>query len=176
MPLEHEQLKTTQPASRRGVAPAPAPDLRRAAAIAALSPFTYANLVLRADKQLMFSTAGDAFLMYGRHGRSWIAMGDPVGAEPGVTELVRGFRDLCRRRRRWCVFFEVRPEHRARYEEVGLTLTPLGEEARVDLPAFSLRAPALKSVRQAHARAARHGCRFEIVQPTGVPAIVPAHP
>jgi phosphatidylglycerol lysyltransferase len=167
-------LRTIQRVPRHGLAPAPASDLQRAAAIAAGSPRTYANLVLRGDKHLLFSKAGDAFLMYGRHGRSWIAMGDPVGAGPGVAELVRSFRDLCRRRRGWCVFFEVRAEHRARYEEIGLTLTPLGEEARVHLPTFLLQAPALKSVRQAHARAVRHGCSFEIVPPGGVASIVPA--
>jgi phosphatidylglycerol lysyltransferase len=100
-------------------------------------------------------------------------MGDPVGAEPGVVELVRRFRELCRRGRRWCVFFEVRPERRALYEEAGLALTPLGEEALVDLAAFALGSPALKSVRQAHARAARGGCRFEIVPPADVPRLVP---
>jgi phosphatidylglycerol lysyltransferase len=159
---------------RRSAAPPSAAELRRAVAIAARSPRTYANLARRGDKQLLFATAGDAFLMYGRHGRSWIAMGDPVGAEPGIAELVRSFRELCRRRRGRCVFFEVRPERRALYEDNGLTLTPLGEEACVDLPAFSLAAPALKTVRQAHASAARRGCLFEIVPPEQVPRLLPA--
>lgn len=156
-------------------APAPsAADLQRAAALAARSPWTYANLVLRGDKSLLFSATGDAFLMYGRHGRSWIAMGDPVGAESGAEELVRAFRELCRRRRGWPVFFEVRREHRAWYESNGMHLTPLGEEARVDLASFSLRSAALKSVRQAHARAVRGKCAFELLPPSAVPELVPA--
>jgi phosphatidylglycerol lysyltransferase len=164
----------SKPSRRRGASLPADADLRRAGAIAARSPWTYANLVLRADKHVLFSTAGDAFLMYGRHGRSWIAMGDPVGAEPGVAELVRSFRELCRRRRGRCVFFEVRPARRRLYEDVGLALTPLGEQARVDLTAFSLDVPALKAVRQARASAVRRGCTFEIVPPPGVPPLLPA--
>lgn len=172
--MDHGALLASKPPRRRGTAAPIATDLRRAAAIAARSPWTYANLVLRADKHVLFSAAGDAFLMYGRHGRSWIAMGDPVGAEPGVAELVRSFRELCRRRRGRCVFFEVRPARRTLYEDNGLTLTPLGEQARVNLTTFSLDASALKSVRQARASAVRRGCSFEIVPPQDVPRLLPA--
>ena len=37
------------------------------------------NLVRMGDKTLMFSDNGDAFLMYAKQGRSWIALFDPIG-------------------------------------------------------------------------------------------------
>ena len=37
------------------------------------------NLALLGDKALLFNERGDAFIMYGVEGRSWIALGDPVG-------------------------------------------------------------------------------------------------
>jgi phosphatidylglycerol lysyltransferase len=161
-PLRGEQLRPT------------GAEIERARPIVERSVWTYANLVYRADKSLLFSSAGDAFLMYGRMGRSWIAMGDPIGPEPGVRELAWRFRDLCDRSDGWCVFFEVRPQRREFYAELGLTLTPLGEEARVELAKFGLDAPAHKDLRNARAKLLRSGCRFDILPPEAVPAVLPA--
>lgn len=151
-----------------------AADLERARPIVEQSERAYANLVFRRDKALLFSRAGNALLMYGDRGRSSIAMGDPVGPPDEARELVRQFRDQCARLRRWSVFFEVRPEHLSWYFELGLTLTELGEEARVDLPRFELDRPEHKRVRQARAKLVRAGYRFEILPREAVLAALPA--
>ncbi|HVO06067.1 MAG TPA: bifunctional lysylphosphatidylglycerol flippase/synthetase MprF [Burkholderiaceae bacterium] len=149
-------------------------EIERARAIVEHSPQTYANLVLRGDKAVLFSSAGDAFLMYGRHGRCWVAMGDPVGSREGSQELLWRFRDLCDRFDGWCVFFEVHQDRRADYAQIDLGLTPLGEQARVDLGRFDLDRPAHADLRQARARLQRHHCRFEFVPQDRVESIVPA--
>jgi lysylphosphatidylglycerol synthetase-like protein (DUF2156 family) len=154
--------------------PAPREDIERARPLVEGAANTYGNLVYRGDKALLFSERGDAFLMYGRIGRTWVAMGDPIGAEPGVREVARRFRNLARNHGGWCAFFEVRAEHRELYAQLGLTLTQVGEEARVHLPGFSLDNPGLKELRRAHARATRLGCRFEILPRAAVPAALPA--
>jgi len=138
-----------------------AAELERARPIIEASPLTYPNLAYRGDKALMFSAAGNALLMVGRMGRSSIAMGDPVGPEVEARELARRFRHECERAKRWSVFFEVRPEHLAWYLELGLSLTQLGEEARVDLQRFDLARPELARVRQARAKLERGGCRVD---------------
>jgi len=159
----------------RAEVPAPAgSDIERARALVERSRRTYANLVYRADKSLLFSAAGDAFLMYGRHGRSWIAMGDPIGSETGVRELAWRFLDLSDRSDGWCVFFEVRPQRRALYAELGLLLTQLGEEARVELAKFTLDTPAHRDLRHARAHLLRGGWRFEILPSQAVPPMLPA--
>jgi phosphatidylglycerol lysyltransferase len=148
-------------------------DLDRARPIVAQSAWTYANLVFRGDKALLFSRSGNAFLMYGRMRRSWIAMGDPVGPGEEVAELAWQFRDLCDRYDAWPVFFEVRPENLNVYLDLGLALTKLGEEARVELSGFDLHGPAHADLRQASAKLVRLGCRFEILPREAVPAALP---
>lgn len=159
--------------SRGRVARAAAVDLERARPLVERSRCTYACLVYRADKLLLFSAAGDAFLMYGRHGRSWIAMGDPIGSEAGVRDVAWRFHELADRHDGWCVFFEVRPTQRELYAELGLTLTPLGEEARVELVRFDLGTPENRGLRQARAHLLREGFRFEIVPVDAVPPLLP---
>ena len=111
---------------RPSQAPPGAVDIERVRPIVEQSVHTYANLVFRGDKALLFSKAGNAFLMYGRMGRSWIAMGDPIGPEDQARELLWQFRHLCDRFDGWCVFFEVRPEHLGLYAELGLGLSGYG--------------------------------------------------
>lgn len=157
--------------------PVPTPsaqDIERARPIVEQSPRTYANLVFRGDKALLFSQSQDAFLMYGRSGRSWVALGDPVGAASGVRELRWRFRDLCDRHDGWCVFFQVSGLHRADYAELGLGLTPVGEQARVDLAGFDRMLERHGGLRRARARLQREGGRVEIVPREAVPPLVPA--
>lgn len=147
-------------------------DLERARPIIERSVRTYPNLAYRRDKWLVFSPAGNAMLMYGRMGRSWIAMGDPVGPDEEARELLRRFRGACDRAGAWCVFFEVHPEHLDWYVDLGLSITKLGEEARVELARFDLERPGLARVRQARAKLERAGCRFEVVPRESVPAVL----
>ncbi len=159
----------------RGTArPASAQDLERAQAIVEHAVWTYANLVFRGDKSLLFSEAGDAFVMYARQGRSWIAMGDPVGPDASVRELAWRLRELADRHDGWCAFFEVRPERRALYASLGLSLTPLGKEARVKLSTFCIDQPAHKGLRHARAKLARRGFEFELLPREAVPQALPA--
>lgn len=160
--------------ARPAIAPPVPEDMERARPLVANAAQTYANLALRGDKALLFSAAQDAFLMYGRAGRSWVAMGDPVGSPEGASELLWRFHDLCDRYDGWCVFYEVRGERRADYAELGLALTPLGEQARVDLAGFDVDSPRHGGLRQSRARLLRKGFRFEIVPREAVAQLLPA--
>lgn len=148
-------------------------EIARARPVIERSPNTYANLVLRGDKALLFSRSGNAFLMYGRMRRSWIAMGDSIGPQEEARELAWQFRDLCDRHGAWPVFFEVGAANLDLYLDLGLALTKLGEEARVELSQFDLQGPARSGLRQGHARVLRQGCRFEILPREAVPQAVP---
>jgi len=141
--------------------------------IAAASTNTYANLVLRRDKALLFSPGRNAFIMYGMFDRSYVAMGDPIGPISEAAELVWRFRDLCDRHGRWPVFMEVRPSCADLYLDVGLSLLKLGEEARIPLPRFSLESAEHASLRRARSRVLRAGGGFEIIPQTEVARVVP---
>jgi phosphatidylglycerol lysyltransferase len=78
--------------------PAPAapgqPDaeaLARAKEVVARAGTAESNLVLLGDKSLLFSDSGRSFIMYGISGRSWIALGEPVGPAEEQSELVWAF-------------------------------------------------------------------------------------
>jgi lysylphosphatidylglycerol synthetase-like protein (DUF2156 family) len=159
--------------ARGKVHPASEAEIERARPIVEHSPSTYANLVYRGQMSLVFSRQGNAFVMFGERHHSAIAMGDAVGPADEADDATRRFVDLCRGARRRPVFFEVAEGRAALYQELGLALTKLGEQARVELARFDLGTHRLAPLRQACARVRRHGCRFEIVPASGVPALVP---
>ena len=70
-------------------------DLALAASIASRSRQAQASLVLLGDKRLLFDDLCTAFAMYEVSGRSWIAMGDPVGPRAQQQDLVWRFKELC---------------------------------------------------------------------------------
>jgi phosphatidylglycerol lysyltransferase len=148
-------------------------ELATARAVAASSTNSYANLVLRRDKALLFSPARNAFIMYGIFDRSYVAMGDPIGPVTEAAELVWRFRELCDRYGRWPVFFEVHPAYADLYLDVGLGLLKIGEEARVALPTFAIEAPDHANLRRARARVLRAGCAFEIIAQSEVARVLP---
>ena len=158
--------------------PAPSPDdLTRAQALVATWPRTYAHLALLGDKALLFrgdpSGAPRAFLMYGVEGRSWVALGDPVGRPEDARELAWRFREICDRHGGWTIFYEVGPENLPLYLDLGLSLLKLGEEARVPLGTFSLEGSARKGLRQTHRRVEKDGASFEILPASAVAAVLP---
>jgi phosphatidylglycerol lysyltransferase len=148
-------------------------DLERARKIIAQSDLTLANAALTGDKRLLFNEAADAFVMYQVNGRSWIALGDPIGPRAKCEELVWRFRELSDRHGGRTVFYQTRAETLPLYIDLGLAALKIGEEARVPLQNFSLEGSARAELRQAHRRAARGGASFEIVPPAKVPAILP---
>lgn len=148
-------------------------ELARLRALARASPDAQAHLALVGDKAVLFSPAGDAFLMYGVEGRSWISMGDPVGPQAAATELAWELRGLADRHGGWACFYQVAPAHLPRYLDLGLGLYRLGEEALVPLTGFSLDGPARRPIRLAYHRAERDGLGFEVVPAEAVPALVP---
>jgi phosphatidylglycerol lysyltransferase len=150
-----------------------AADLERAAAIAARSPRTYAYLALLGDKQLLFSAAGTAFLMYGVERRSWVAMGDPVGPRAERADLAWRLREMSDRHNGWTAFYQVSEKNLHLYVDLGLSLVKLGEEALVPLPEFSLEGRNRKKLRHAHRKAEEEGCRVEVLPPAGVAAVMP---
>ena len=159
--------------ARAGPAHAPAEDIERARPIVERSLWTYANLVYRRDKAVIFSDGGNAFLMYGHMHRTCVAMGDPVGRPEESRELISRFYELTRETRRRPVFFEVRGDNESIYRELGLTLTKLGEEARVELARFDIDTHGHAELRQARARVRRKDCTFEIVPRQSVSPLTP---
>jgi phosphatidylglycerol lysyltransferase len=134
---------------------------------------TLPYLAFLRDKGLMFAEAGECFLMYGVQGRTWVALGDPVGRSANAPELVQQFLERCDDFDGIPVFYQVSAEQLSLYAACGLTSVKLGEEARVSLPGFALEGHAAKDFRQALRRLEREGCSFRVAPPSEVPALLP---
>jgi phosphatidylglycerol lysyltransferase len=148
-------------------------DLERARRIIASSDFTVANAALSGDKRLLFSDDDDAFIMYQVAGRSWIALGDPIGPAVRAEELVWRFRELSDHHGGRTVFYQASADCLPLYIDLGLAALKIGEEARVPLPGFSLEGAARADLRQAWRRAERDGASFEVIPPVRIAEVLP---
>jgi phosphatidylglycerol lysyltransferase len=148
-------------------------DLVRAAGVVASSAGTLAPLALLGDKCLLFSDDGSAFVMYGVSGRTWVALGDPVGPPGARRELVWEFHNEVDRHDGWTVFYQVPAESLPVYVDIGLQFTHLGEEAHVPLPSFTLAGHAFKDLRHALRRAETDGLAFEVLAAHEVGPLLP---
>jgi phosphatidylglycerol lysyltransferase len=147
-------------------------DLERVKEIVRRSPLSYANLALLGDKSFLLSKKGDAFLMYGISGRSWVVMGDPIGPMEEWPELVWQFRELCDSYDSWPVFYEIGIKALPLYLDLGLTMAKIGEEGRVGLKNFSLEGNARKGLRHVFNKFDKEGFIFEVVPMETVPSIL----
>lgn len=132
-----------------------------------------ANAVWIGDKRLLFNEAGTAFIMYQISGRSWIALGDPVGPPATHEDLLWRYRELCDHHAGRAVFYQVTNAHLPHYIDMGMTFAKLGEDGFVDLAEFSLDGRARGDLRWARNRAAREGATFEVIRREGLSALMP---
>lgn len=162
-----------RPARARAILP-DADTLARARPIVEGYPEAAAHLALLGDKAFLFNEPGTAFVMYGTAGRSWVALGDPVGPADAAHDLVVEFIKLCDKHGAWPVFYKVGRAQLPLYLDLGLSVVKLGEEARVALPEFSLEGPERRTLRRLCSKMIRDGCSFEVLSPQDVPAVLPA--
>lgn len=120
-----------------------------------------AALALTGDKGLLFSASGNAFLMYGKRGRSWICLFDPVGPRKEWPELIWRFIELAAAHGGRAAFYQVRPQSLPVYLDAGLRALKLGEYASVALPDFTLKGSARANLRHGASRGEREGLSFE---------------
>ncbi len=151
-----------------------AAELERARRIIKRDPHTRASLALLGDKRLLFSDSGNAFLMYQVQGKSWIALGEPIGPRDEHEKLLWRFRELCDRYGGWPVFYLVDAAGLPLYVDSGLSVLKLGDEARVPLETFTVdRGGPAAELRHFHDSVAAQGARFEMVHSNRVPALLP---
>jgi len=127
------------------------------------SPKTYACLALLGDKSFLLSEGRNCFVMYGVEGRSWIAMGDPVGPKEQWESLLWRYRELCDRHDGWPVFYQIETASLDLYLDLGMTFLKLGEEGRVPLKDFSLEGSSRKALRHACNKVERENCSFSVI-------------
>ena len=138
-------------------------DLEDAGRIIAAQDSTLPYLVYLEDKALLFDDRREAFIMYGVQGRTWVALGDPVGRPALVPDLIRLFIARCDDYGGTPVFYEVGTKYLHHYADFGLTFVKVGEEARVDLERFTLDGPRGARFRQLVRRLEKDGGIFRVL-------------
>lgn len=139
--------------------------LDRARAVIAGCNEPAACLALSGDKALYFDDSNSAFIAYAVQGRSWIALGDPVGPPEIARDLAWAFFDEAWAGNGRPAFYGVTERYLPLWVEMGFTLHKLGEEAVVSLPAFSLAGAHFKTMRAAHNKAQKSGLALEVHLP-----------
>ncbi|MHB8341563.1 MAG: bifunctional lysylphosphatidylglycerol flippase/synthetase MprF, partial [Mycobacteriales bacterium] len=124
-----------------------------------LDPF-----VLRGDKSHVFSPDRQAVLGYRYLAGVGLAAGDPVGDPASFPAAVGAFLDLCDRHGWRPAIIAVRGDRVPLYETLGLRSIYVGDEAVVDVAAFSLTGRSRRNVRQAVQRTHNSGVAVELVR------------
>ena len=102
------------------------------------------------DKICFFSSTREGVIGYGVAAHTAVSLGDPVAANEAEFDLVlEEFLDFCDANGWRAAFHQTPPDHLADYQAAGFSSVKIGEEATVDLTAFSLAGNARKSLRAA---------------------------
>jgi lysylphosphatidylglycerol synthetase-like protein (DUF2156 family) len=131
------------------------------------------SLALLGDKRFLFSSSGDSFLMFGVRGRTWMALGAPVGRRDERMELLWRFRELADSHAARPGIYGLNAEDLPDIVELGFSIQKVGESAAVPLETFSIEGRKRGNLRRAWRKAAEEGATFEIVQGETVIELMP---
>jgi phosphatidylglycerol lysyltransferase len=123
-----------------------------------------ARFTLLPDKAYFFSPGGTMFAFVHK-GRVALVLGDPIGPEPDLAEALKAFKDHCSRNDWLPAFYQVQPDYLDLYRSIGLDALMIGQEAIVDLSAFTLEGKAGKEFRTTLNKMDRLGHRAEMHLP-----------
>ena len=164
-PVVDRRLSSSRASSGRRAAEARARDIVRRHGTGTLDYFA-----LRDDKHFFFHR--DSLVAYAVYGGVCLVSPDPIGphSERGhVWDAFRRFAD----RNGWAVgVMAAAEEWLPNYRDTGMRYLYIGDEAVVDVQAFSLAGGKMKGLRQAVRRVERHGYRVEFLDPAHVDPIM----
>jgi phosphatidylglycerol lysyltransferase len=151
------------------------PDFARVRAILAESEAAEptSNLALLGDKRFLFSESGRSFLMFGVRGRSWVAMGGPVGRRDERLELLWRFREMADAHAARPGLYGIGPEDLPDVVELGFSIQKIGECARLPLRDFAFDGQTRAKIRRAWRQVRDAGATFEVIPPGAVEACLP---
>src|SRR5439155_13147786 len=125
---------------------------------------TLAPFVLRRDKRYVFSQDRKAAIAFRYLHGVGLAAGDPVGDPASFGAVIGEFLRLSERMGWRPAVVGSRDECLATYADQGLRSIYIGDEAVIDVPAFSLEGRAIRNGRQSVNHARRAGVTTEMVR------------
>ena len=119
---------------------------------------------LRADKSLMWAPTGTSAVAYRVINGVSLAAGDPLGPQSAWPEAIAAWLADCARHGWTPAVLACGNAGGKAYRRQGLDVIELGDEAIVDVEAFSLRGRPMRTVRQAVNRVQRAGYACQVVR------------
>jgi phosphatidylglycerol lysyltransferase len=123
------------------------------------------------DKSYFFSPSHNCFIAFRVEANVAIALGDPVGPEDELGEVVRTFMKLCDENDWTVVFHQTLPDFLPLYERYGFRRLKIGDEGIVDLNEFRLGGRRMKRLRNNAHQLEKNGIRIVSYEPS-IPADV----
>ncbi len=124
------------------------------------------------DDKLHFFSSGGSVISYVIENRVALVLGDPIGSlEDGKPAIVE-FKNFCAVNDWMVAFYQVTPEFLDGYKSLGFDVIPLGQEASVNLAAFSLDGSENKPTRNAYNKMLRNGYKVSVQQPPHSPRML----
>lgn len=143
-------------------------DLQAATEIVRSAKNTYGHTSLLGDKRILMNAEKTAMISYGIRGPSWVAASDPVGPREDALQIAWDFFELCKSGDNWPVFFTADKEWLDVYSEMGLEVTKIAQEARVDLRTFDVQSAHRKEFGETLERFEQENIAFRVIQPPDV--------
>jgi glycosyltransferase 2 family protein len=147
-------------------------DLARADAILAGADLCdpQANAALLGDKRFLFSPSGKSYICYGVKGKTWLALGGPIGQSREATSLVQAFLDMAKSQRARASFYGVGPAFDKFVFAFDFKRLKSGERAILNLETFSLDGKTRQVIRTHRNRHLKQGYSVVVEGPGGVRA------
>ena len=124
-----------------------------------------AQFALFDDKSYYFSPLGESVIAYVPKARGAIALGDPIGPTYDCREAIVSFQQFCARNDWYPAFYQTLPDYIEIYKSLGFQVLQIGEEAIVNLKAFTLEGKAGKNLRSAINKLTKLGYKVQFYQP-----------
>lgn len=129
--------------------------------------------VLFAGDKSFFWACGDRVLIpYSVIRGRFVVLGDPIGDPKLISDAIQEAQRYADLYDLDVVFYQVSPDNLPLYHENGYRFFKLGEEALVDLSAFTLSGKANTNLRTVKNRFEREEFRFEVLRPPHDPQLI----
>lgn len=112
---------------------------------------------LTADKSYFFTASGQAVVSYVLVGNVAVVAGDPLGPAEELPQAIEQFLAFCQEQDWRVVFWQVREQVIACYQQAGLHVLKIGEDAVLPTRTFTLAGKAMANVRTSARRAEKAG-------------------
>jgi len=123
-----------------------------------------ARYALFDDKKFFFTSNG-SLVSYVTENRVALTLGDPIGPAENISTDIAEFRSLCSSNDWLPAFYQVSPSYIDVYKSQDFDMLTLGQEAIVDLSAFTLDGSENKTLRNSYNKMVRFGYHYDVVQP-----------